>query len=215
MSPSFSRQISWTLGHTSWLVQPTTCHTFSYSSNFVWQLQVLGPEWIFPTLYEAVSFVKATQLQQAELAGAALRTAAKMDDIFDEPSQLHVRPNPTYTSGAGGSSRDTATVNGVTRNASPGAAQRFSIASRGAANAQGVAGAYELVSGSRGGALGNSRGLQRPSAVPRKVSNDERKGAVDERRPVLLTGDGDGGAVSAAEVARLERAERASLGGRY
>lgn len=144
-----------------------------------------------------------------------------MDDIFDEPSQLHVRPNPTYSSGAGGSSRDTATVNGVTRNASPGAAQRFSIASRGAANAQGVAGAYEPMSGGRGGVLGNSRGLLRPSAVPRRVSNDDRRGSVDERRAVLMTDDGEGGAVSAADMARSERvsaagrAEKATLSGRY
>lgn len=193
---------------------PINDHTSHFCHSCV---QVLGPEWIFPTLYEAVSFVKATQLQQAELAGAALRTAAKIDDIFDEPATLHARPNPTYTSGAGGSSRDTTSVNGVTRTASPSsAAQRFSIASRGAANAQGVAESYQSASGSRGGGLGAQRGLQRPSAVPRKASIDERKASVEERRAVLLAEDEEPvRAISAAEVARSERASgtAASRGG--
>lgn len=156
-------------------------------------MQVLGPECTFPTLYKAVSFVKATQLKQAELAGAAPRTAAKMEDIFGELSALHAHPNPTL--GAGGSSRDTTSVNGVTRTASPSsAAQRFGIASRGTASAQGVAESYQSVGGSRGGGFGAQRGLQRPSAVPMKALIDERTASADERRAVLLAEDGESGA---------------------
>ncbi|MEW5297662.1 MAG: hypothetical protein WDW36_000857 [Sanguina aurantia] len=157
---------------------------------------VLGPEWIFPTLYEAVSFVKATQLQQAELASAALRTAAKMEDIYDGPSPLHARPQPgggNTTSGPGNGS--SARGSSVT----PSTAMRFSVASRGPGNLHGgaVAGNYDVASGAGSRAASRGGGMRPPAgAAARSSSQRTAFASEDDEAP---------GTVSAADVARLER----------